>query len=348
MREDDRVKEDFKYILGVETSCDETSAAVITEDAVLSNVISSQMVHLQFGGVVPELASRAHLKKIIPIVNEALNSAKVGFEQLDGFAVTNGPGLIGALLVGVNYVKGLSLALDIPFVGVNHIEGHIYGNFLEGNQIPLPFIALVVSGGHTQIVLVRDHLDYKILGETRDDAVGEAFDKVAKLLNLPYPGGPEIDKRAVEGDPAHVNFPRAMLKSGDFTFSYSGLKTAVLNFIQEKKEKELSDHLNDICASFQAAAIEVLVKKTVEAARTYQVRDIALAGGVAANSLLRKWMREEGGKFNLNVHFPPLKYCTDNAAMIARAGYEHLIRGERSSLELNAHPAMKLGEVLKD
>jgi N6-L-threonylcarbamoyladenine synthase len=338
----------FKYILGIETSCDETSAAIITENQVLSNIISSQMVHLQFGGVVPELASRAHLKKIIPIVNSAMNDAGVGFDQISGIAVTNGPGLVGALLVGVNYVKGISLGLRIPFIGVNHIEGHIYGNFLEGNEIPFPFLALVVSGGHTLIVLVKAHLDYKILGGTRDDAVGEAFDKVAKLLNLPYPGGPEIDKRAQQGDPRYADFPRAMLKNRDFDLSYSGLKTAVLNFIREKGEQEVAKRMNDICSSFQTAAVEVLVKKSVAAARTYQVRDIVLAGGVAANSLLRKWMKEEAANFNLNVHFPPLQYCTDNAAMIARAGLERFRHREQSSLELNAYPAMRLGEVIRD
>jgi len=338
----------FRYVLGIETSCDETSAAVIAEGKVLSSVISSQMVHLQFGGVVPELASRAHLKKIIPIVNQALTDAGLELSQIDGIAVTHGPGLIGALLVGVNYVKGISLGLNIPFVGVNHIEGHIYGNFLDGNEVPFPFICLVVSGGHTQIVLVKEHLQYKILGETRDDAVGEAFDKVAKLLDLPYPGGPEVDRLAEQGNPDYFHFPRAMMKSADFDFSYSGLKTAVLNFIQEKGESEVKAHLNDICASFQKAAVEVLVSKTVEAARTYQVRNIALAGGVAANSLLRKWMKEAARQFHIQVHFPLLKYCTDNAAMIARAGYEHLIRGERDSLELNAYPALGLGEVLKD
>jgi len=305
----------FEIILGVETSCDETSAAVITPNRVLSNIISSQMVHLEFGGVVPELASRAHLQKIIPVVDQALQEAEIDFNKIDGLAVTYGPGLVGALLVGLNYIKGLSLALNVPFVGVNHIEGHIYGNFMDGHKIPTPFICLVVSGGHTQIVLVEDHLKYHILGETRDDAVGEAFDKVGKLLKLPYPGGPEIDKRAK-------------------------------NYIRGKGERFVQKHLPDICASFQKAAIEVLVKKTVNAARSYQIRHIALAGGVAANSLLREWMKEEAGKFNLQVYFPPIRYCTDNAAMIARAGYEHLIRGEKSGLELNAYPALRLG-VLK-
>lgn len=338
------MQKDFQYVLGIETSCDETSAAVITPRKTLSNIVSSQQVHVSFGGVVPELASRAHLKNITPIVDSALGKAGIRFEQLDGIAVTHGPGLIGALLVGVNYAKGLSLALNIPLVGINHIEGHIYGNFMDGNQVRLPFIALVVSGGHTLIVLLKDHLQYKIIGETRDDAVGEAFDKVGKLLQLPYPGGPEVDKLAQTGDPGYVRFPRAMLNRADFDFSYSGLKTAVLNFLQEKSEREIPRHLPDICASFQQAAVEVLIKKTVRAARTYQVRNIVIAGGVAANSLLRKWLKKEAQRFHIAVHFPPFEYCSDNAAMIARAGYERLQRSQHSSLDLNAFPALRLGE----
>ena len=338
----------YRYILGIETSCDETSAAVITPEEVLSNVISSQAVHLQFGGVVPELASRAHLRKIIPIVEQALQDAGVTLSQIDAIAVTQGPGLIGALLVGVNYAKGLAMGLGIPFVGVNHIEGHIYGNLLEGKTLPYPLLALVVSGGHTQIVLIRQPLEYRIIGQTLDDAVGEAFDKVAKLLGLPYPGGPEIDQRARKGNPDYVKFPRALMKEKNFNFSYSGLKTAVLNFLRERGEQEVQKHLDDICASFQQAAVEVLVKKTVAAARTYQIRHIVLAGGVAANSLLRDWMSREAAKFHLQVHYPPLKYCTDNAAMIARAGLEHLRLGRTSSLEMNAYPSMPLGSSVPE
>ncbi len=338
----------LENILGIETSCDETSAAIIRDEQVLSNVISSQMVHLQFGGVVPELASRAHLRKIIPIVRESLSNAEIELKDVDALAVTCGPGLVGALLVGVNYAKALSAALEIPLIGVNHIEGHIYGNFLDGATIPTPFICLVVSGGHTQIVLIEEHLKYRVLGQTRDDAVGEAFDKVAKLLDLPYPGGPEIDKRASNGDPEYFKFPRAWLKKGEFDFSYSGLKTAVLNFIQEKGENEIAKNLDNVCASFQQAAIEVLVKKTVNAARTYQVRSIAIAGGVAANSLLRSWMKKEAAAFNLDVFYPPFQFCTDNAAMIARAGYQHLLRGESDDLSLNAWPALRLQDGIRD
>lgn len=331
-------------ILGIETSCDETSAAVIEDNAVLSNVISSQGVHLQFGGVVPELASRAHLRKIIPIVDSALEKAGKEARQMDGFAVTCGPGLIGALLVGVNYVKGLATVLQNPFVGVNHIEGHIYSNFLGETNIELPLLCLIVSGGHTQIVIIKEHLQYRLIGKTRDDAVGEAFDKVAKLLGLPYPGGPEIDKLAKTGDPGYVKFPIGLTREKTFDFSYSGLKTSVLNHVNSLGPRELRQHLADICASFQKAAIGALVGKTIEAARTYQIRNIAVAGGVAANSLLRESMKQEGGKYHLTVYFPAMQYCTDNAAMIARAGLERLRNGFQSTLALNVYPSLSLGE----
>jgi tRNA N6-adenosine threonylcarbamoyltransferase len=330
-------------ILGIETSCDETSAAVLNGNEVLSNVISSQAVHLQFGGVVPELASRAHVRKIVPIVNDAMENADIDFTGIAGIAVTYGPGLVGALLVGINYAKGLAMVLKKPFVGINHIEGHIYSNFLERSDFSPPFMCLVVSGGHTMIVLVKDHLDYRVIGKTRDDAVGEAFDKVAKLLDLPYPGGPEIDQLAKNGDTSYVEFPRALMKEKSLDFSYSGLKTAVLNYLKGISERELKDNLSSICASFQRAAVEVLVHKTIEAARTYQVRQIGVCGGVAANSLLRDLMNDEAEKFHLDVNFPALRYCTDNAAMIARAGLERLRHGHSSALDLNAYPALQLG-----
>ena len=330
-------------ILGIETSCDETSAAVLSGSQVLSNVISSQAVHLQFGGVVPELASRAHVRKIVPIVDQAMKNADADFAQINGIAVTYGPGLVGALLVGINYAKGLAMVLKKPFVGINHIEGHIYSNFLERSDFAPPFICLVVSGGHTMIVLVKDHLKYQVIGKTRDDAVGEAFDKVAKLLNLPYPGGPEIDQLAKNGKASFADFPRALMKEKSFDFSYSGLKTAVLNYLKRISEQELKNNLSNICASFQQAAVEVLVYKTIEAARTYQVRRIAVCGGVAANSQLRRLMHDEAAKFNLDVNFPALKYCTDNAAMIARSGFERLKHGYNSTLDLNAYPALQLG-----
>jgi N6-L-threonylcarbamoyladenine synthase len=311
-------------ILGVETSCDETSAAVIENNTVLSNVISSQTVHLQFGGVVPELASRAHLRKVIPIVEEALTKAEKKLPQMDGFAVTYGPGLIGALLVGVNYVKGLATILQKPFVGINHIEGHVYSNFLGETDIQLPLLCLIVSGGHTQLVIIKEHLQYDLIGKTRDDAVGEAFDKVAKLLGLPYPGGPQIDKMSKKGNPEYTNFP--------------------MNFVNQLDEKGREDHLADICAAFQKAAIDALTEKTVQAAHTYQIRQIAVAGGVAANSYLRESMRQRAEEYHLKVYFPETIYCTDNAAMIARAGLERLRRDFRSALNLNAYPSLQLGE----
>lgn len=332
-------------ILGIETSCDETSAAVIDNETVLSNVISSQSVHLQFGGVVPELASRAHLRKIIPIVDSALEKAGKTMMDIEGFAVTHGPGLIGALLVGVNYVKGLASVFNKPFIGVNHIEGHVYSNFLGGQKIDLPLLCLIVSGGHTQIVVIKEHLQYKLIGKTRDDAVGEAFDKVAKLLGLPYPGGPQIDKWARQGDPAYTKFPIGLSKEKTLDFSYSGLKTAVLNFVSKLSDQEKEAHLADICASFQHAAVKALVDKTITAARTYQIQQIAVAGGVAANSHLRNSLKEEAAKFNLKVFFPEMQYCMDNAAMIARAGLERLNNGFHSDLNLNAYPSMPLGDI---
>lgn len=333
-------------ILGVETSCDETSAAVIEGSKVLSNIISSQAVHLQFGGVVPELASRAHLRKIIPIVQEALDAAETTLADIDGLAVTHGPGLIGALLVGVNYMKGVAAVTGKPLIGVNHIEGHVYSNFLAGQDttLPLPFICLLVSGGHTQIVLVREHLQYEIIGKTRDDAVGEAFDKVAKLLGLPYPGGPQVDKLAATGDPDFTKFPIGLSKEKTFDFSYSGLKTSVLTFLNKISEAEKKEHLADICAAFQKAAVTALVQRTVRAAKKYRVQQIAVAGGVAANSGLRNLMKQAAQKNHIDVYFPAMQYCTDNAAMIARAGLERLQRNFRSGLSLNAYASLPLGE----
>jgi len=332
-------------ILGIETSCDETSAAVIEENRVLSNVISSQSVHLQFGGVVPELASRAHLRKIVPIVEDALKQAECSFHDLDAFAVTHGPGLIGALMVGVNYVKGLTTVFNKPFIGVNHTEGHVYSNFLENEAIQLPLLCLIVSGGHTQLVVMKSHLNYQIIGSTRDDAVGEAFDKVAKLLNLPYPGGPEIDRLARNGDSGFFRFPVGLSKEKTFDFSYSGLKTAVLNYVNKNGDAYVQNNLPDICASFQHAAIKPLIDRAIRAARTYSIPQIAIAGGVAANSHLREMMKQSAGKYHIKVYFPAMHYCTDNAAMIARAGLERLKHGERSQLTLNTYASLKLGAL---
>lgn len=331
-------------ILGIETSCDETSAAVLDDGRVLSNVISSQEVHLQFGGVVPELASRAHLRKVIPIVETALQKADTPLADIDALAVTHGPGLVGALLVGVNFVKGLAARLGKPFVGVNHIEGHVYSNFIGGETPEPPFICLLVSGGHTQIVLVEDHLRYRILGRTRDDAVGEAFDKVAKLLDLPYPGGPQIDRLAREGDPDRITFPIGLGKEETYDFSYSGLKTAVLTHVNRLDSDERARQLPDICASFQKAAVAALVTRTLAAARDHGIHQVAIAGGVAANSHLREEMKHHGAAGDITVTVPAMAYCTDNAAMIARAGLERIRRGYLSTSTLGANPALQLGD----
>ncbi|HID40204.1 MAG TPA: tRNA (adenosine(37)-N6)-threonylcarbamoyltransferase complex transferase subunit TsaD [Calditrichaeota bacterium] len=330
-------------VLGVETSCDETSAAIIDNDRVLSNVISSQEVHAQFGGVVPELASRAHIRAIVPIVQKALRESEVQPEQIEGLAVTFGPGLVGALLVGLNFVKGLAMAIKKPFIGVNHIEGHIYGNLLTQNEVCFPILFLVVSGGHTQLVLMKDHLKYEIIGKTRDDAVGEAFDKGAKMLGLGYPGGPIIDQMAAQGEASFTHFPIAKLKNAPFDFSFSGLKTALLTYLNKTDEKTKKEHLADICASYQKAVVDALIEKTIRAIEVYKAKQIGLAGGVAANSLLRSRLADECRARSLNFYQPELAYCTDNAAMIARAGLEYLRRGHYSSMELNAFPALKLG-----
>jgi N6-L-threonylcarbamoyladenine synthase len=331
-----------QYVLGIETSCDETSSAVISDNRVLSNIISSQEIHRQFGGVVPELASRAHIRLITQIVDQAISEAQIPQETLTGIAVTYGPGLVGALLVGLNFAKGLALGLNIPFIGINHIEGHIYGNILSNPDISFPHLSLVVSGGHTQLVLMSDHLQYQIIGKTRDDAVGEAFDKGAKTLGLAYPGGPLVDQLASEGDSNFYQFPRAYLKGENLDFSYSGLKTALLLYVENKGDAFIKKNLNHICASYQRAAIEVLVKKTTQAAKNYKVNSVGVVGGVAANSLLRKWLKTEVKDIGISFYLPELNYCTDNAAMIARAGLQRLQAGISSQADLNAYPSLRL------
>ena len=328
-------------ILGFETSCDETAAAVFHSPKLLSNVISSQTVHQQYGGVVPELASREHIRLIVPIIKEALSEAKLTLNDLDGIAVTSGPGLAGALLVGLNIAKALAYALEIPFVGVNHIEGHIFAIQLTTNIEP-PFVSLVISGGHTQLVLVEDFGKYQILGKTYDDAAGEAFDKVAKMLELGYPGGPIIDKLAKNGDEKFVNFPRALLKNKNYDFSFSGLKTSVLYYLKNLTEKERKIHTADIVASFQAALTEVLIKKTIAAAKGKKVKNVVLAGGVARNSYLRESFQQPAKKENLNVFVPDPILCTDNAAMIALVGYRKLQQGIQSDFALAPQVGLKL------
>ncbi|KAA3617370.1 MAG: tRNA (adenosine(37)-N6)-threonylcarbamoyltransferase complex transferase subunit TsaD [Calditrichaeota bacterium] len=332
-------------ILAVETSCDETSAAVIEENNVLSNIISSQIVHSQFGGVVPELASRAHLQLVVPVIKQALSSAATNLDDIDGLAVTKGPGLVGALLVGLNFVKGLALSLNKPFIGINHMEGHIYGNLLTQENIKFPILFLIVSGGHTMLVLMKDHLKYEILGTTRDDAVGEAFDKTAKILGLGYPGGPIIDSLAEKGDQEFVRFPKAFYKEDHFDFSFSGLKTAVLTYKNKNSESFVKENMASICAAFRFAAIDVLVAKAIRAAKKYNAKSIGVAGGVAANLLLRRMLGEEAGKAGLIYYQPKFEYCTDNAAMIGRTALEYLKKNKQSDQGLNAYPSLKLTSI---
>ncbi len=332
-------------ILAVETSCDETSASVIDSNNVLSNIISSQIIHSQFGGVVPELASRAHLQLVIPVVKQALKSAETRLDEIEGFAVTKGPGLVGALLVGLNFVKGLALSLNKPFIGINHMEGHIYGNLLTQEEITFPILFLIVSGGHTMLVLMKGHLQYEIIGTTRDDAVGEAFDKTAKILGLGYPGGPIIDSLAEKGDQEFITFPKAFYRDEHFDFSFSGLKTSVLTYINKQDASFIKKNMASICASFRFAAIDVLVAKAIRAAIKYDAKSLAVAGGVAANVLLRRMLNKAATKNNLEYYQPEFEYCSDNAAMIGRTALEYFKRNKESGQELNAYPSLKLTSI---
>lgn len=327
-------------ILAIESSCDDTSAAIIKNSTILSNVIAGQLVHKEYGGVVPELASRAHMQNILPVVDRAIVKAGVTLEQIDAVAFTKGPGLLGSLVVGVSYAKALALSLDIPLIDVNHMHGHILAHFIddEGKEKPqFPFICLTVSGGHTQLVLVSDYLDMKIVGSTIDDAAGEAFDKAAKMLGFPYPGGPLIDKYAKEGDPLKFEFARP--KVGEFNYSFSGLKTSILYFLQKEVKKNdafISENLNDLCASIQFTIVKILLKKLKKAADFYKVNHIAVAGGVSANSGLRNAIIEMGVQEQWSVHIPRFEYCTDNAAMIAITGKLMLDQGIVTSQSVSA------------
>ena len=333
------------FILAIETSCDETAAAVVKDGSeILSNIISSQVeFHKKYGGIVPEIASRKHIEVINPIIQEALDTAKVSFKDLDAVAVTHGPGLIGSLIVGLSAAKSIAYALNIPLIGVNHLEAHIYANFLApGTQHPFPFICLVVSGGHTMLVLVEGHGKYKVIGRTRDDASGEAFDKVARFLGIGYPGGPIIDKMAKEGNPKAVNFTRPMINDG-FDFSFSGIKTAVVTHAKRQTIPPTQPQpINDLVASFQQAVVDVLVTKTIRAAKKYKCKNIALAGGVSANSQLRKDMEERGRGEGIGLMIPPLVLCTDNAAMVGARAYYLLKEGKTSDFELPAVASLRL------
>ncbi|MBU5487932.1 tRNA (adenosine(37)-N6)-threonylcarbamoyltransferase complex transferase subunit TsaD [Clostridium sp. MSJ-8] len=335
-----------KLILAIESSCDETSAAVIKNGReVLSNIISSQIAtHTIYGGVVPEVASRMHIEVIDSVVKEALEEASVTLDDIDAIGVTYGPGLVGALLVGLQYAKGLAYATHKPLIGVNHIEGHISANYLEYNDLKPPFVSLVVSGGHTFIVHVKDYGEYEVLGQTRDDAAGEAYDKVARAIGLGYPGGPKIDKLAKEGNPDAIAFPRANFHEETLDFSFSGVKSAVLNYINKCNMQKKEYNRADIAASFQKSVVEVLKDNVFKTCKKKNVNKIAIAGGVASNSALREALIEEGNKRGIKILFPKPILCTDNAAMIGAAAYYQLLRGNISSMDLNAKPNLKLGE----
>jgi N6-L-threonylcarbamoyladenine synthase len=341
----DRTTKTF-LTLGLETSCDETSAAVVADGRkVLSNIISSQIpLHQKYGGVVPEIASRKHIENVIPVIDQALREARVELPEISAIGVTYGPGLVGALLVGVAAAKAISFAREIPLVGVNHLEGHIFANFLSHTELRPPFLGLVVSGGHTSLVHVKNYNDFSLLGQTLDDAAGEAFDKVARVMKLPYPGGPHIDKLAKEGNPTAIAFPRALSGKDNFNFSFSGLKSAVLNYLNSMAQKGETINKADVAAAFQAAVVDVLVEKTLQAAKFCQVTRIVLAGGVAANSALKERLSQRCGLMEYELYYPEPVLCTDNAAMIACRSYYQYQAGFETSLCLNAVPNLRLGE----
>ena len=330
-------------VLGIETSCDETAVAVVDDLKVLSNLLASQHeIHGRFGGVVPELASRAHLERINPLVDAALSEAGTEWGDIEAVAVTRGPGLVGALLVGLASAKALSLALGVPLIGVNHLEGHIYANFLEHGPPDPPYVVLLVSGGHTMLVHMPEEHRYEILGQTLDDAAGEAFDKIARFMGLGYPGGPELDRLARGGNPDAIRFPRAMASSGDFDFSLSGLKTAVIRHVKAEQSAGREPPIEDLAASFQEAVVDVQVQKTLAAAESTGVNRILLGGGVVANSRLRERISAEAQGRGLSVIYPSMELCTDNAAMIAAAGQARLALGETSSYDIAADPGLPL------
>ena len=333
-------------ILAIESSCDETAASVVKNGReVLSNVISSQIaLHTLYGGVVPEIASRKHIEKINQVIEEALQEAGVELKDITAIAVTYGPGLVGALLVGVSAAKAISFATGIPLIGVHHIEGHISANYIEKKELEPPYVCLVVSGGHSHLVVVKDYGEYEIIGRTRDDAAGEAFDKVARAIGLGYPGGPKIDKLSKEGNPDAIRFPRAKVEDSEYDFSFSGLKSAVLNYLNGCQMKGEPICEADVAASFQKAVIDVLVEHALHAVKQYDYNKFAIAGGVASNSSLRSAFEAECQKRGIEFYHPSPIYCTDNAAMIGVAGYYEYLKGVRSGMELNAVPNLRLGE----
>lgn len=327
-------------ILAIESSCDETSAAVVRDGVVLSNLIATQKVHEQYGGVVPEMASRAHMQNIVPVVDVALKNAGIAKEEINAVAFTQAPGLIGSLLVGTCFAKSFAQARNLPLIAVHHMQAHVLAHFIEDPKPAFPFLCLTVSGGHTQVVLCRDYLDMEVLGETIDDAAGEAFDKTAKMLGLPYPGGPLIDKYAQQGDPYRFSFPVSEMK--DYKFSFSGIKTAILYFLQKERKTDpdfAEKNIKDICASVQYTIIRMLMKKLEKAADELKISEVGIAGGVSANSGLRKALQETGERKGWNVYIPKFEYCTDNAAMIGITGYHKFLKGEFA--DLSATPSAR-------
>jgi N6-L-threonylcarbamoyladenine synthase len=336
------------YVLAIESSCDDTSAAVICNDKILSNIVANQKIHAEYGGVVPELASRAHQQNIVPVVQQAIQKANIDKKDLNAIAFTRGPGLMGSLLVGTSFAKSLALSLNIPLIDVNHMQGHILAHFIDEKESlkpTFPFLCLTISGGHTQIVKVSNYFDMEVLGETIDDAVGEAFDKTAKILNLPYPGGPLIDRYAKLGNPKAYKFTKPRV--GDLDFSFSGLKTAILYFIQ-KEEKEnpnfVEENLNDICASVQDTIVGILMTKLKNAVKHTGIKDVAIAGGVSANSEIRKQLKEAEAKFGWKTYIPKFEYTTDNAGMIAITGYLKYLENSYSESSVSAKARLKVSD----
>ncbi|MBD8487870.1 tRNA (adenosine(37)-N6)-threonylcarbamoyltransferase complex transferase subunit TsaD [Echinicola sp. CAU 1574] len=332
-------------ILAIESSCDETSASIISDGKILNNIVATQSVHEKYGGVVPELASRAHQQHLIPVIHEAIESSGLKKEDLSAVGFTRGPGLMGSLMVGVSFAKSFAYSLGIPLIDVNHMQAHILAHFIDDPKPSFPFICLTVSGGHTQLVLVKDYLEMEVIGETLDDAVGEAFDKTAKLLGLPYPGGPMIDKYAKEGNPGAYKFPLSEMPG--LNYSFSGIKTAVLYFLRDQLKVNSSfidENMVDICASVQHTLIKMLMQKLKRAAREYKVKDIAIAGGVSANSGLRSELGNLAKELSWKVYIPKFEYCTDNAAMIAMAAHYKYLKGEFCGLDVSPMAKMKLGK----
>ncbi|WP_020531329.1 tRNA (adenosine(37)-N6)-threonylcarbamoyltransferase complex transferase subunit TsaD [Flexithrix dorotheae] len=330
-------------ILAIESSCDDTSASIVIGGKIINNYIATQSIHEKYGGVVPELASRAHQKNIVPVVDQALRNANITKNELDAIAFTRGPGLLGSLLVGTSFAKGLALALNIPLIEVNHMKAHILSHFIDDPKPSFPFLCLTVSGGHTQLVIIKDHLTMEVVGETQDDAVGEAFDKTAKILGLPYPGGPLIDKYAKTGNQKAYEFPK--LKGKDLNFSFSGIKTAFLYFLRDEVKKDpdfIEKNLNDICASVQSTLINILTEKLKLAAKKYKIKQVGIAGGVSANSGLRSRLEEIGKEEGWKTFIPKFEYCTDNAAMIAITAHFMFQKGEFADLSVSPKPRMKI------